>query len=147
MTKPRNGTQRTRYPQNTTGPSLTKQSFRDESNMNIILAKYAKTGLLEHVKQYEGHYDNVLGAEDYHTSMNRILEADAAFASLPSGIRSKFHNDPGEFLEFATEPKNREEMYELGLANRPDTSHAEHLKDGKAVEDSKAVESPPKAEK
>lgn len=116
--KPKNGMQRTRVTSNTVGLSMTKQSFRDESNINIILAKYAKTSLIEHVNKYEGRYEDVTGVEDYHTSLNRINAAGEAFMSLPSGIRSKFQNDPGNFLDFVNDPTNREEMYEMGLAKR-----------------------------
>jgi hypothetical protein len=38
---------------------------------------------------------------------------------LPSDIRAKFDNDPGEFFEFCTDPKNADEMVQLGLREAP----------------------------
>ncbi len=135
---PRKSHERTRFTSNTTGESMTKQSFRNESNINIIMAKYAKTGLIDHVKKYEGRYEDVTGVEDYHTSLNRIHAAQAAFMSLPSGVRTKFDNDPGEFLNFVNEPDNLEEMYEMGLAKRP----PEALEPKKASPEGDAVKDP-----
>lgn len=40
--------------------------------------------------------------------------------TLPAKVRDRFSNDPGKFLAFVDDPKSREEMYELGLAKRPD---------------------------
>jgi phage internal scaffolding protein len=100
-------------------PSMTKQSFRDEVNINNIMKKYEKTGLLTHVKQYGGKYADLADSSDYHTSMNIILEAQEAFDTLPSKVRHEFYNDPAKFLEFVQDPANAEKMIEMGLAERP----------------------------
>ena len=105
-----------------TKPSLTKQAFRDESNVNNIMAKYLQTGLLDHVNQHQGSYADFINAPDYHTAMNRITAADQAFQSMPSDIRKKFSNSPSEFLEFAQNPDNVEEMRELGLLPGPENT-------------------------
>jgi len=105
-----------------TGPSLAKQSFADECNINNIMAKFQKTGLIEHVKSYGAHYGDLPSALDYHTALNQAIEAKEAFASLPSGIRNQFQNDPAQFLAFVEDPENQEAMIEMGLAHAtPDT--------------------------
>lgn len=97
--------------------SRTKQSFSAECDINNIMAKYQKTGLVSHVAQHQGNYDNLPSNVDYHENMNAMIAADEAFASLTSSIRSKFHNDPAEFLEFVHNDDNADELVEMGLAH------------------------------
>ncbi len=101
------------------GPSMTQQNFRDETNINLILAKYAKTGLLDHVNKYGGQYADMPDQDDYQGAMNLVMEAQSMFEELPSGIRAKFENDPGQFLDFVDDPLNRDEAIEMGLFPSP----------------------------
>ena len=98
------------------GDSLAKQSFQKECDINNIMRKFEKTGQIPHLNNHTGGYGNYIGFEDYHTSLNKILAADEAFASLPAKVRTKFQNDPAHFLEFAQNPENLNEMREMGLA-------------------------------
>lgn len=107
------------------GPGRTKQSFAKESNINLIMAKYEKTGLIDHLNQFEGRYGDFIHYQDYHSSMNQIRQAGEAFMTIPATVRAKFDNDPAKFLEFAQNPDNLEELVEMGLARaKPITSEA-----------------------
>ena len=106
--------QRERQPFETEGDSLTHQSFREECDIKTIMSKYQKNGLLDHVNQYKGEYGDVI-AVDFHEAMTMVTEAQQMFESLPSSIRTRFGNDPGSFLEYATNPENKKGMQELGL--------------------------------
>ena len=97
--------------------SLTQQSGKDECDINRIMKKYEREGLFDHVNKHQGSYGNFIGFQDYQTSQNQILEAQAAFETIPSAVRKKFDNSPVKFLEFAQNPDNLDEMIELGLAN------------------------------
>lgn len=97
-------------------PTLTKQSFKDECDINNILKKYQKTGLLDHVNKYQGDYGDYIDAPSYQEAQNRILDAQYMFMSLPATVREKFKNDPGMFLDFVHDPKNEDAMVEMGLA-------------------------------
>lgn len=114
--------------------SLTKQSFRDECNVNNIMAKFEKTGLLDHLNTHQGDYGNFIGFDDYHSSMNQVREADEAFLTIPAAIRARFNNSSSEFLKFAQDPDNHDQMVDLGLAiakpPKPDplTERAQALK-------------------
>lgn len=99
--------------------SLTHQSMRDECDINLIMAKYQSTGLIEHVNQFEGNYGDFLHAVDYQSAINVVMAANDAFASLPSSIRDRFSNDPAQFLDFVHDDNNREEMIKLGLIVPP----------------------------
>ncbi len=100
-----------------TGHSLTKQSFQNDCNINNIMKKFEKTGQINHFNDHQGGYGEYIGYEDYHISLNKILEANSAFAALPSEIRTKFHNDPAIFLEYTQDPENLPELRKMGLAH------------------------------
>jgi len=95
---------------------MTKQSFKDECDINNIIKKFMKTGLMEHVNRYQGDYSDICAFDDYQTSLNQVIEAGEMFSSLPAKIRSRFGNDPAAFLDFVGDPVNAQEMIDLGLA-------------------------------
>lgn len=108
------------------GPSLARQDMKDECDINHIMAKYRKTGLVQHVAMHQGQYGE-FAAIDYHEAMNAVVEADEMFQTVPSEIRAKFNNDPGAFLEYVTNAHNEDGMRELGLlpAKKPEDSPKE----------------------
>lgn len=108
------------------GPTMTQQHMRDECDINKIMAKYEKTGLITHLAKYKGNYSDFTVLPDFQTAMNSIKNAEQMFLELPASVRERFHNDPGEFVEFATDECNLDEMREMGLAPKksgviPDT--------------------------
>jgi len=127
------------------GEGRTHQSFKDESNINLIMAKYAKTGLLDHLNTHQGDYGNFIGYEDYHTSMNQIREAEAAFSTIPSKIRERFGNDPGQFLTFVQNPDNVDEMVEMGLARKAPPEPTETSSAPAETTTHKTAETPPES--
>lgn len=96
-------------------PSKTRQEFKAECDINNILAGYNKTGLVTHVNKYQGQYADVTGNIDYQLALNAVIAGTDAFDSLPSNIRKRFENDPKLFLDFVSDPDNRNEMIRLGL--------------------------------
>ncbi len=109
--------QKTAVRLNFTGHSRTKQSFKDETDINAIMARFQTTGMLEFVNKHEPQYGDVT-AIDFQTSMQSVARARELFADLPSKVRDRFNNDPAELLEFLDNPDNREEAVLLGLAKR-----------------------------
>lgn len=108
-----------RHPQANYGVSLTKQQFKQECDINYILRKYQKTGLIDHVARYQGNYSDISDVPSYQDALNTVLEANLAFSTLPSSLRKRFSNDPEQFLSFVADPANAEELYSLGLATKP----------------------------
>lgn len=100
------------------GASMTKQSFKDQSDINRIMAKYRKTGLVSHVHPGGGRYEDLPDQVDYHGAMNLVVQADQAFAALPAHLRDRFANEPGRLLAFLADEKNRAEAEQLGLVAR-----------------------------
>nr|QJB19887.1 MAG: internal scaffolding protein [Microvirus sp.] len=100
-------------------PSRTSQSEKDQTDINKIMKKYHQTGLLPQFRQKVGTYGDFSQAKTYQQSLDAILTAQAEFMTLPSELRKKFNNDPGELLQFIQNPENTEEGIKLGLFNPP----------------------------
>jgi len=101
------------------GESRVKESCAPECDINRIVAKYRKTGLIEHLARNPGRYQDMADPIDYHAAMNLVIDAQDSFAALPANVRKRFENEPMQLLAFVQDENNREEMYELGLAERP----------------------------
>lgn len=96
------------------GPSMTKQSFAEEVDINTIVRRFNLTGALPEnvrVPQY-ADFDQVV---DYHTAMLQVRASQEAFMQLPAHVRARFHNEPGELVDFVSDEKNRDEAIRLGL--------------------------------
>lgn len=100
------------------GESMTKQAHKRECDINHIMSKFQKTGIIEHQRSHGPQYMEV-NSIDFHQAMNLVAEAQEMFEDLPSQIRKRFGNDPAAFLDFVQDEGNLEEMYDLGLAQRP----------------------------
>lgn len=99
-------------------PSLTDQSQAKDADINNIMEKFGKTGLVP-TNLRTALPDEFIEAFDYQSALNGMMQADAAFADLPSQIRARFSNDPAELLEFLQDPRNRDEAIRLGIVNKP----------------------------
>lgn len=96
--------------------SQVQQHLAEETDINFIMAKYARTGELRHITPLVGEYGDFSDAPDYQTALNRIMEAESLFMELPARVRDRFGNDPAQFVAFATDGKNIDELRSLGLA-------------------------------
>lgn len=95
-------------------PSMTKQSFKDECDVNVIMKRFERTGILPTPIGGEPRYLDV-SAVDYVEAMREVANARTLFEELPARLRDRFENDPQRMLEFLEDPKNVEEGRELGL--------------------------------
>lgn len=99
------------------GASRTRQEFKDECDINSIMRRYQKTGILTHTASRAPKYvDFGDGVPDFQTAMNMMLEAEAAFMQLPAVVRKRFENDPQEFVAYAADEANLPQLREWGLA-------------------------------
>lgn len=99
-------------------PSMTKQSFVAECDINNILKQYSTTGVIKHISERaaQGQYMDLPDEVDFQQSLEIVRQAQEAFATLPSSVRSRFENSPAEFLQFLSDPANKDEIVRLGLA-------------------------------
>lgn len=95
-------------------PSLTVQEARDEVDINTIVRQFGLTGKLPEglVAPVYGDFSQL---SDYHAAVNAIARANETFDDLPAEVRAKFNNDPGAFVDFALDTKNRDQLKEWGM--------------------------------
>lgn len=101
--------------------SRTKQSFRQEADINHIISKARKTGFLidPMTPQRKAIFGNFADMPDFLQSQERVAKARSAFDTLPAEVRAKFLNDPALLIEFVSDPQNKEQAIALGLFPKP----------------------------
>lgn len=99
-------------------PSRTKQSFKDECDINNIVKSFRTVQDIINLTEQsrKGVYTDLPEPFEYQDGLNTVIQAEAAFNALPAKLRTRFENNPREFLEFMSDPANQEEMIKLGLA-------------------------------
>lgn len=102
--------------------SLTKQAFVESCDITVIMDRYKRAGIdLSSVMPASGNYDDYSDIPTYQEALNKMNDAHDMFMALPASIRKRFDHDAVEFIKFATDAKNVDEMIKLGLAiKRPE---------------------------
>lgn len=98
------------YP--TYGPGRTKQSFKDQTDVNKIIQRYQKTGVMSHLEKHGAVYGE-FGDYDFHHHMQQLAKGKEIFEQLPSELRREFNQNPSEFFEFVNNPDNQERLDKL----------------------------------
>ncbi len=102
-------------------PSRTQQSFAEETDINRIMAKYQKTGMLDHINEHGAHYGDQPAAEDFHAAMSMVASTNSLFEELPSSVRDEFDNDPSLFLDYVADDERRADLVRTGEINHSET--------------------------
>jgi len=101
-------------------PSMTQQQFAESANINSIINKYRKTGVMPVVpKNTQPIYGDFTGIKEFQEAQGVIAHATQQFEELPKNIKDRFHNDPSELLEFCSNEENRPEAERLGIVPKP----------------------------
>lgn len=113
-------------------PSQTLQSFKDDADINCIIARFENTGVLvdptvpvSRTPQF-GDYSDM---PTYQEAQNVIVAANNAFNDLSAKIRERFGNDPAAYFDFVQSLKKGSDDYaeavRLGIVNEPLDSNSE----------------------
>lgn len=97
--------------------SRARQSEKERCDVNKIMAKYQRTGVIP-MDMRQAAFADVSQVSDYRTALDNVRRAKEFFMTLPPKVRQRFMNDPAEFLDFVGNPENRGELEELGLVER-----------------------------
>lgn len=95
-------------------PSLTHQCFKDECDINLMVARATRNGALVNGNARQPTYGDFTDLPDYQTSLNAVIAAQEAFDALPAQLRARFSNDPGQFLSYI-ETASESDLKSLGL--------------------------------
>lgn len=113
-------------------PGLTRQSEKDQADINKLMARYEKTGVLPPMREGGVFGLDVSEVPDYREAVDMVRRADEFFMQYPAAVRSEFRNDPAVFLDFVMDPANAKRAEELGIFPKGDTPEPPPLSDGGA---------------
>jgi len=95
------------------------QSFQKEADINVIMARYKKTGYMtdpsKRATRVATWDDMTNGPGDFMEAQEVILKAQTAFDSLPSQLRGMFQNSPTALLSWLEKEENHGEAVKWGL--------------------------------
>lgn len=105
-------------------PTRTQQHQASQVDIKSIMARARLTGQMPtpSSKLYYGDFTQV---GSYQECLNKVIDAQNAFNTLPAKIRDRFQNDPQQLLSFLNDPKNDKEAAQLGLINQPEITKEE----------------------
>lgn len=102
--------------------SRTIQSQKSGADINNIMKKYTKTGVLGDPltaslrKPMYGDFSQCL---DYQSSLNKLIQVKRDFDELPIEVKKACNNDPQKLVDLVTKEELREDAYHYGILERP----------------------------
>jgi len=103
-----------------TGETMTRESFRDECNINSIMAK-AQRGINVPINSKSPLFQDVSDIGTFQSMHLRMQEIKDEFLhNVPAEIRLRHGNDPGRFADWLQKPENKDEAIRLGLIVDPE---------------------------
>lgn len=97
----------------------TKQEFKAECDINVLMKRYEKTGMFPQYPGSTPRYVSNIGMPSYQEALDIVMKAQGEFAGLNSELRKRFDNDPAKFLAFVNDPANADELIKLKLREPP----------------------------
>lgn len=97
----------------------TKQSFKDECDINKKVQRMQQGGLLPGGAVRTPMFSDVSGV-DFQEAQFLVARARQAFEALPARIRHRFDHKPEKLLDFMADKANLEEAVKLGLTPKPE---------------------------
>ena len=94
-------------------PSMTKQSFRDECDINVIVRRFTQTGQIPDVNQRP----LVFGDQDdtpLHAQACAMANVKSQFETLPAHLRRKY-GDVSNVIEAMSHPEGASELHADGI--------------------------------
>lgn len=93
----------------------TRQEQQQQTDVNVIVAAHRRGGVTTHLINRVSQFAWV-PSMDFRECMEHIRQARELFDELPSQTRKFFENDPRNFVEYASDPKNLDDLVKHGLA-------------------------------
>lgn len=102
-------------------PTLAKQSFAEEVDINTIVHRFGLGGSLPDGVAMPSNAD-FDGVFDFQSAMNVVIAARESFDRMPARIRTRFNNDPALFVDFCSKDENLDEAIRMGLVPKPEAA-------------------------
>jgi len=103
--------------------SMVKGSFKDECDVNKIMAKYRRTGQLPDLVKSDPQFGDFSTVPTYLEAMTVVRRSTEQFEALPAAVRAECGNNPEVFLDRLRDPEWTKK-HRLALPPSPASSAA-----------------------
>jgi len=95
--------------------SRTKQANRNETDINLMVARYKKTGMFQNLNPREPKYGDFSEAMSLEEAFNAVQKANQSFMELPAQVRALAGNNPVTLLEMLADEGATKALIDAGL--------------------------------
>lgn len=89
---------------------LTKQSFKDETDIQKIMARADKAGTISHLQKFQGVYADYSDV-DFFQMTQQLTKGREVFDALPAELRQEFGQSPQKFFAYVNDPANKDDLH------------------------------------
>lgn len=95
--------------------SKVQEQFADACQTDTIIRKYNTMGINPFIASGGSQYLDTTQIPDFVCAQNAHIKVKEYFEGLPSDVRLEFNNDPMQFAEVASDPRNADYLREIGV--------------------------------
>lgn len=95
--------------------SMVQEQFADACQTDTIIRKYNMMGVNPFIAAGSSQYLDTTQIPSFVAAQNAQIKVKEYFEGLPSDIRLEFNNDPMQFAEVVSDPRNAEYLREIGV--------------------------------
>lgn len=96
-------------------PKLTDQSDKKNCDINVIVERFNRTGVLPHIQNTGEYIDNTKIPQTLTDALDHVIEFREFFESLPVKLRKEMNFDPRNYEAFVNNPDNYDILKKNGL--------------------------------
>lgn len=104
-----------------------EQSHRDQCDVNEIIRRFKRNGLLDHQNHRQPMYGDFTAASSLQESIELVTAAQDDFDSIPAKVRAAALNSPVQFLEMLSTPEGVAILEKAGLEVSEEGSPTPHV--------------------
>lgn len=94
---------------------LTVQADAAEADINKIIARIDKGGMLTRINRSEPFYGDISEFGGLQESIIKVQKANELFMDMSAAVRERFDNDPVKMIDFLGDDDNLDEAIALGM--------------------------------
>lgn len=95
--------------------SKVQEQFADACQTDTIIRKYNTMGINPFIASGGSRYLDTTEIPSFVAAQNAQVRVKEYFEGLPSEIRLEFNNDPMQFAEVVSDPRNAEYLRDIGV--------------------------------
>lgn len=95
--------------------SKVQEQFADACQTDTIIRKYNMMGVNPFIASGGSQYLDTTQIPSFVAAQNAQIKVKEYFEGLPADIRLEFNNDPMQFAEVVSDPRNAEYLREIGV--------------------------------